>query len=61
MEVKLAIYDLLGREVQKLLDEFRQAGVHTETFDATDLPSGVYFYRLQVGEAFETKRMVLLK
>ncbi|UCE65803.1 MAG: right-handed parallel beta-helix repeat-containing protein [Candidatus Zixiibacteriota bacterium] len=61
MEVRLAVYDLLGREVQTLIDEYRPAGVHTVTFDASDLSSGVYFYGLQVGEAFETKRMVLLK
>jgi len=61
MEVKLSIFDLLGREVQTLIDEFRPAGVHTATFDAADLTSGVYFLRLQAGEAFETKRMVLLK
>ncbi len=61
MEVKLSIYDLLGREVQTLIDEFRPAGVHTATFDASDLSSGVYFYRLQVREAVEAKPMVLLR
>ncbi|UCC78982.1 MAG: right-handed parallel beta-helix repeat-containing protein [Candidatus Zixiibacteriota bacterium] len=59
--VKLAIYDLLGREVQTLIDEFRQAGIHSVAFDAADLPSGVYFYRLQVGEAVKARPMVLLR
>ncbi len=59
--VHLAIYDLLGREVKTLLDEYRQAGVHTITFDASHFSSGVYFYRLKAGEKVETKRMVLLK
>jgi hypothetical protein len=61
MEVRLAVYDLLGRKVQTLIDVFMQAGFHTVTFDATDLPTGVYFCRLQVGEAVETKPMVLLR
>jgi len=61
IEVKLTIYDLLGREVQTLIDGYRPAGVHTATFEVADLSSGVYFYRLQAGEAFETKRMVLLR
>ena len=60
-DAKITIYDLLGRQVQTLINEYRQAGIHTTIFDATDLSSGVYFYRLQVGEAVETKRMVLLK
>jgi parallel beta-helix repeat protein len=61
MEVNLSIFDLLGREVQTLIDGFKPAGVHTATFEAADLSSGVYLLRLQAGEAFETKRMVLLK
>jgi len=59
--VKLTVYDLLGRQVEKLLDDYRHAGVHTVTFDASRFSSGVYFYRLQAGERVETKRMVLLK
>ncbi|UCC78981.1 MAG: T9SS type A sorting domain-containing protein [Candidatus Zixiibacteriota bacterium] len=59
--VTLTVYDLLGREVRILVDDFRQAGFHTTTFDATDLSSGMYFCRLQVGEAVETKPMVLLR
>ncbi|UCE65806.1 MAG: right-handed parallel beta-helix repeat-containing protein, partial [Candidatus Zixiibacteriota bacterium] len=60
-DAKITIYDLLGREVQTLLDQYKQAGIHTTTFDASDLPSGVYFYKLQAGDAVKTKRMVLLK
>jgi hypothetical protein len=59
--VHLGIYDLLGRQVKILLDEYRQAGVHTVTFDASGLSSGVYFYRLRAGDMVETRRMVLLK
>jgi parallel beta-helix repeat protein len=59
--VTIAVYDLLGRQIRTLLDEHRQAGIHNVTFDASDLPSGVYFYRLQAGESGQTRRMVLLK
>lgn len=60
-DVRLTIYDLLGRQVQVLLDEYKQAGAHTVTFDATGHASGVYFYRLRAGDRVETKRMVLLR
>jgi parallel beta-helix repeat protein len=59
--VHLTVYDLLGRRVEMILDEHRQAGVHSVTFDASDLSSGVYFYRLEAGDRVETKRMLLLK
>ncbi|MDD5088462.1 MAG: T9SS type A sorting domain-containing protein, partial [bacterium] len=58
---KLAVYDLLGREVTVLADESLAAGVHSVSFDASDLPSGVYFYRLQAGQFMQTRKMVLLK
>jgi hypothetical protein len=60
-DVDLAIYDLLGRQVKTLIDEYRQAGIHTVTIDASGLSSGVYFYHLQAGDLGETKRMILLK
>jgi hypothetical protein len=59
--LNLTIYDLLGRQVHTLINGFRKAGSHTIPFDASDLSSGVYFYRLQAGDVVETKRMVLLK
>jgi hypothetical protein len=59
--VQLTIYDLLGRQIEVLIDEYREAGIHNVSFDAFNLSSGVYFYRLQAGSAVETKRMVLLK
>jgi hypothetical protein len=60
-EVRLAVYDILGRKVRTLIDEYKQTGIHTANFDATGLSSGVYFYRLQVGEAVKTRPMVLLR
>jgi len=58
--VRIDIYDLLGRKVKTLVDERKQPGTHSITFDASDLSSGVYFYRLQAGEVTETRKMVLL-
>ena len=60
-EVTLKVYDLLGREVATLVNANIEAGVHSVTFDASNLPSGVYIYRLQAGEFTETKKMVFLK
>jgi hypothetical protein len=59
--VILTVYDLLGREVETLLAEYRQTGIHHLTFNASDLAGGVYFYRLQAGELIESRRMILLK
>ncbi len=58
-EVRLAVYDMLGREVARLVDGYREAGVHQVTFDATHLPSGVYLYRMQAG-GFEDARLITL-
>ncbi|UCC79083.1 MAG: T9SS type A sorting domain-containing protein [Candidatus Zixiibacteriota bacterium] len=60
-EVNLTVYDLLGRQIEVLVDEYREAGVHKITFDASSFSSGVYFYRLWAADVVETKRMVLLK
>ena len=59
--VGLKIYNLLGHEVLNLIDEIRQTGVHQAAFDASNLSSGVYIYKLQTADYTETKRMVLLK
>jgi hypothetical protein len=59
--VTLTVYDLLGREIRTLVDEYMQAGFHMSTFDAAGLSSGVYFCRLRVGEAIQSKPMVLMK
>jgi hypothetical protein len=59
--VKLVIYDLLGREVKTLINEFRASGTHEVNFDASALSSGVYFYKLVTPNFTETKRMLLVK
>jgi hypothetical protein len=58
---KLIIYDLLGREIQTLINKELEAGYHEINFDATNFPSGVYFYRIQTGNFIQTKKMILMK
>lgn len=61
-EVVLRVFDPLGREVARLVEGARSAGQHEVQFDARDLPSGLYLYRLEVGDRFlETRSMMLLK
>ena len=57
----LRIYDILGREVATLIDEFKPAGRYEISFNGADLPSGVYFYQLKSGEYTAVKKMILLK
>ena len=59
--VVLKVFDVLGREVKSLVTERETAGNHSVAFNASNLPSGVYFYRLQAGSLMETKKLVLLK
>ncbi len=59
--VTLKVYDVLGREVGTLIDGRQSAGYHTASFIASNLPSGVYFYRLVAGNFVETKKMALIK
>jgi hypothetical protein len=57
----LKIFDVLGHEVQTLINEYKSAGRYEIRFDASGLPSGIYFYKLQAGNFIETKKMLLLK
>jgi hypothetical protein len=59
--VLLKIYDVMGREVQTLVNEVLQPGTYETTFDGSMLPSGVCFYKLTAGDFTETKRLTLLK
>lgn len=57
----LKVFDVLGREVATLVNEFKDAGYHEVEFNAAGLLSGVYFYRLQAGDYVETKKMILIR
>jgi phosphatidylserine/phosphatidylglycerophosphate/cardiolipin synthase-like enzyme len=60
--VKLKVYDLLGREVSELVDLNQQAGSYEITFDASNLASGIYFYTMFAdGARIDSKKMVLVK
>ena len=69
--VILKVYDILGREVVTLVDEYQNAGIHNSQFSIRDLPagrhgsqlsSGVYFYQLRIGDRFvQSKKMLLIK
>ncbi len=61
--VTLKVYDLLGREVATLVNEFKSAGFYNSQFSIRNyqLSSGVYFYRLQAGSYSETKKLILMK
>jgi hypothetical protein len=60
-KVKLNVYNILGNEVAELVNETKNAGTHTVKFNAQNLASGVYFYRLTAGSSTVVKKMLLLK
>ena len=55
------MYDVLGREVAVLADEYLRAGSYERVFEASNLSSGVYFYTLRAGEFEKTLRMVVVR
>lgn len=59
--VTLDVYDIIGRRVKMLVREVQGPGAYRISLEASDLPSGVYFYRLQAGDFVQTRKMLLLK
>jgi len=59
--VSIKVYDLIGKEVSELVNNVEAAGVHEVNFNASNLPSGIYFYSLNAGNFSQTKKMMLLK
>jgi hypothetical protein len=59
--VRLSVYNPAGQLVSTLLDEERQAGTHSITFNASNLASGIYYYHIQIGSYQEVKKMILMK
>lgn len=57
----LKVYDILGSEIKTLVNKVHSPGTYKIKFDASELPSGVYFYRLQAGELVQTRKMLLIK
>ena len=59
--VSLKVYDVLGNEIKTLVNEIKSPGVYKVEFDGSNLPSGIYFYKINAGEFSEVKKMTLLK
>lgn len=59
--VSLKVYDVLGSEIKTLINEFKQSGYHQVEFNASGIPSGVYFYKIQAGNFSSVKKMILAR
>lgn len=59
--VKIVVSDILGREIKEVVNTVQASGYHSIVFEAADLPSGIYFYRLSAGDFSDTKKMLLVK
>ncbi|MDP3683791.1 MAG: T9SS type A sorting domain-containing protein, partial [Ignavibacteria bacterium] len=59
--VVLKVFDILGREVETLINEHQNEGNHFVQFNASDLLSGVYFYKIEAGTYYDTKKLLLLR
>jgi hypothetical protein len=60
-QIRLEVFNMLGQSVSVLLDKRQEAGNHTVTFDATNLNSGVYFYKMTTKDFSQTRKMLLLR
>jgi hypothetical protein len=59
--VELRVFDILGNEIETLVNEEKQSGTYLITWYAKQLPSGIYFYQLIAGNFIQTKKMILIK
>ncbi len=59
--VKLTVFNILGQELKTLVNEFKESGVHTINFDASELNSGMYIYKIEAGTFVQTRKMTLVK
>lgn len=59
--VKLVVYDILGREIAKLVNQNQKSGFYMVEFEGSDLSNGIYFYKLQYGNYKKVKKMILMK
>ena len=57
----ISLFDMSGREVANLVNEFKTAGYYSVSFNASSLSSGAYFYRIDAGNFVDTKKMLLVK
>lgn len=59
--VRISVYDMLGREVRRLVDRDQTAGRHAVVFETSTLPSGTYFYRIETPSGVQSRKLVLFK
>jgi hypothetical protein len=59
--VRLTVYNAVGEEIGILVNQDLSPGIYRADFDGSNLPSGVYYYRLEAGDFTQTKKMVLIK
>lgn len=59
--VKIVVYDILGKEVKELVNEYKEAGYYTTNFNGSGLASGIYFYKMTCGSYSATKKMQIIK
>src|ERR1035437_257779 len=59
--VKLTVYDAIGSKVATIVNEYKPAGNYSVNFNATELPSGTYYYKIEAGQFSQIKKMILLK
>jgi len=59
--ISIVLYDLLGKEVKTLVNEYKQPGTYQVSFNAEGLSSGIYFYKMTAGDFSETKKMILIR
>lgn len=59
--VSLKVLDVLGKEVAELENTYKEAGTHSVEFNASKLPSGIYFYKIRIGNYIETRKLILQK
>lgn len=59
--VQIRVFNVLGREIEILVNEEKPAGTYEVAWNAIDLPSGVYFYQMRTGKFIQTKKMILLR
>jgi hypothetical protein len=59
--VKLTVFNILGQEIKTLLNEFKESGIHTLNFNASELNSGIYIYKIEAGTNTQSRKMMFLK
>ena len=60
-QVEIVIFDILGKEITKIVNEYKNAGSYEVSFNASEIPSGIYYYRLKAGSYSSIKKLVVLK